>query len=764
MQVTSVQDFKELELPLIQEMVADYASFSMSKNFILNEKVVFNPLTVNDNIAKTREALELIKIHGRFRFDEINDISEILEKLAKGLSLTAYELSQILYHNTEIKRIIRYFHQINEINELSDYTDSLFYSDKLINLIGNVINENGEIRKNATPKLVNLNAKLNEIETQINDSCHLFLKDNPLSVQENVIYYRNNRACFLVKNSDKNKFNGFSYGSSASGQASYVEPQGLVRLNNQKNEIENAINEEIKRILLALSLEVNKFRENFSDNLESIMYLDEVLAKAEFGFDNDGVIAEINSENLYLKDIVHPLIDKNKVVSNTYRIEKPYRAIVISGSNTGGKTVSLKIIGLSVLMTYLGIPVLATKATIPFYHNVIDDINDSQSIIDSISTFSARLVALNKIINQADEHTLVLIDEICSGTEPKEGEALALAIIEKLVENQATFVITTHFNGVKKYALSNENILLSSQAFDPVKLQPTYKYIENSLGQSNGLDIASRYLDSKEVVLRSREILKESENTEERLIRELEKEKENVTFLKEELSSELAKQKTLKDDYDNRLRLLKENEEEIKEEARQKAETYLAAQKRKAKAVLKEIQQKDIKYHEAIKKAKQLDLDNEEDEELDNHEPINVGDTIKIISTGQVGKVMEINKDRVDLDVNGISLKTKLSNIKKTRAPQVKVKKKHVDKIFKRADKEVVLVGMRCEEAIDVLSKYLDDAYGANMTQVKIVHGIGTGALRKAVWDYLKKCKYIKNFHYGDAYDGSTAVTIVEFK
>ena len=759
-----MQDFKELELPLIQEMVADYASFSMSKNFILNEKVVFNPLTVNDNIAKTREALELIKIHGRFRFDEINDISEILEKLAKGLSLTAYELSQILYHNTEIKRIIRYFRQINEVNELSDYTDSLFYSDKLISLIGNVINENGEIRKNATPKLVNLNAKLNEIETQINDSCHLFLKDNPLSVQENVIYYRNNRACFLVKNSDKNKFNGFSYGSSASGQASYVEPQGLVRLNNQKNEIENAINEEIKRILLALSLEVNKFRENFSDNLESIMYLDEVLAKAEFGFDNDGVIAEINSENLYLKDIVHPLIDKNKVVSNTYRIEKPYRAIVISGSNTGGKTVSLKIIGLSVLMTYLGIPVLATKATIPFYHNVIDDINDSQSIIDSISTFSARLVALNKIINQADEHTLVLIDEICSGTEPKEGEALALAIIEKLVENQATFVITTHFNGVKKYALSNENILLSSQAFDPVKLQPTYKYIENSLGQSNGLDIASRYLDSKEVVLRSREILKESENTEERLIRELEKEKENVTFLKEELSSELAKQKTLKDDYDNRLRLLKENEEEIKEEARQKAEAYLAAQKRKAKAVLKEIQQKDIKYHEAIKKAKQLDLDNEEDEELDNHEPINVGDTIKIISTGQVGKVMEINKDRVDLDVNGISLKTKLSNIKKTRAPQVKVKKKHVDKIFKRADKEVVLVGMRCEEAIDVLSKYLDDAYGANMTQVKIVHGIGTGALRKAVWDYLKKCKYIKNFHYGDAYDGSTAVTIVEFK
>ena len=759
-----MQDFKELELPLIQEIVADYASFSMSKNFILNEKVVFNPLTVNDNIAKTREALELIKIHGRFRFDEINDISEILEKLAKGLSLTAYELSQILYHNTEIKRIIRYFHQINEINELSDYTDSLFYSDKLISLIGNLINENGEIRKNATPKLVNLNAKLNEIETQINDSCHLFLKDNPLSVQENVIYYRNNRACFLVKNSDKNKFNGFSYGSSASGQASYVEPQGLVRLNNQKNEIENAISEEIKRILLALSLEVNIFRENFSDNLESIMYLDEVLAKAEFGFDNDGVIAEINSENLYLKDIVHPLIDKNKVVSNTYRIEKPYRAIVISGSNTGGKTVSLKIIGLSVLMTYLGIPVLATKATIPFYHNVIDDINDSQSIIDSISTFSARLVALNKIINQADEHTLVLIDEICSGTEPKEGEALALAIIEKLVENQATFVITTHFNGVKKYALSNENILLSSQAFDPVKLQPTYKYIENSLGQSNGLDIASRYLDSKEVVLRSREILKESENTEERLIRELEKEKENVTFLKEELSSELAKQKTLKDDYDNRLRLLKENEEAIKEEMHQKAEAYLAAQKRKAKAVLKEIQQKDIKYHEAIKKAKQLDLDNEEDEELENHEPINVGDTIKIVSTGQVGKVMEIHKDRVDLDVNGISLKTKLSNIKKTRAPQVKVKKKHVDKIFKRADKEVVLVGMRCEEAIDVLSKYLDDAYGANMAQVKIVHGIGTGALRKAVWDYLKKCKYIKNFHYGDAYDGSTAVTIVEFK
>ena len=758
-----MQNFEGLELPLIQAMVANEASFELSKQFILNEKVSFNPLAIKANIAKTNEALELIKIHGRFRFEQINDISDALDKVNKGLTLTAYELGEVLLHNTEIKRIIRYFRQLDEIDELRDYTDSLYYSDKIINLIAKTINDNREIRKDATPKLVNLYEKLNKIDTSINDASRIFLRDNALSVQESVVYYRNNRACFLLKNSDKNKYNGFSYGSSASGQASYVEPQCLIGLNNQKNEIEQAIDEENKRILLAISLEVAKDAQHFLDNLESLMILDSIMAKANFGFENDGVMATVGGEDLYLKDIAHPLIDQQSVVINTYRIEAPKRAIVISGSNTGGKTVSLKVIGLSVLMTYLGIPLIASEARLPIYDNVIDDINDSQSIVDSISTFSARLVSLNKIINDATNRTLVLIDEIASGTDPKEGEALALATIEHLVANNVTFVITTHFNGVKRYALANEKILLSSQAFDPIELKPTYKYIENSLGQSNGLDIATRYLGNQDVIVRAKAILKESENTEERLIRELEKERETVAFLKNKLAGELAEQKALKQDYQNRLNLLKDNEEKIKEEAREKAEAYLFAQKKKAKAILKDIQQKDIKYHEAIKKVKELDVHLDEEEDEDNQEPVNIDDTVKVISTGQVGKLVEIKKDRATVEVNGVSINTKLSNLRKTVAPKVK-NKKHIDKSFKRADKELVLVGMRCDEALEHLSKYLDDAYGANMTQVKIVHGIGTGVLRKAVWEYLKKCKNVKNFHYGDAYDGSSAVTIVEFK
>ena len=758
-----MQNFEGLELPLIQAMVANEASFELSKQFILNEKVSFNPLAIKANIAKTNEALELIKIHGRFRFEQINDISDALDKVNKGLTLTAYELGEVLLHNTEIKRIIRYFRQLDEIDELRDYTDSLYYSDKIINLIAKTINDNREIRKDATPKLVNLYEKLNKIDTSINDASRIFLRDNALSVQESVVYYRNNRACFLLKNSDKNKYNGFSYGSSASGQASYVEPQCLIGLNNQKNEIEQAIDEENKRILLAISLEVAKDAQHFLDNLESLMILDSIMAKANFGFENDGVMATVGGEDLYLKDIAHPLIDQQSVVINTYRIEEPKRAIVISGSNTGGKTVSLKVIGLSVLMTYLGIPLIANEARLPIYDNVIDDINDSQSIVDSISTFSARLVSLNKIINDATNRTLVLIDEIASGTDPKEGEALALATIEHLVANNVTFVITTHFNGVKRYALANEKILLSSQAFDPIELKPTYKYIENSLGQSNGLDIATRYLGNQDVIVRAKAILKESENTEERLIRELEKERETVAFLKNKLAGELAEQKALKQDYQNRLNLLKDNEEKIKEEAREKAEAYLFAQKKKAKAILKDIQQKDIKYHEAIKKVKELDVHLDEEEDEDNQEHVNIDDTVKVISTGQVGKLVEIKKDRATVEVNGVSINTKLSNLRKTVAPKVK-NKKHIDKSFKRADKELVLVGMRCDEALEHLSKYLDDAYGANMTQVKIVHGIGTGVLRKAVWEYLKKCKNVKNFHYGDAYDGSSAVTIVEFK
>lgn len=761
--MNNINRYTGLELPLIQKIVADYASFSLSKRYILEEKVSFNPILIKLNLKKTKEALELINKHGRYRFDDIVDLSNELQHVKKGYTLTAKELYEVLIHNTQIKRIVRYFKQIQDLDTLSDYTESLFYSDNIINLINSKINENGDVKKDASTKLQTLYEKLNTIELEINEKAHLFLRDNVNSVQESVIYYRNNRACFLIKNSDKNKFNGFQYGSSASGQAFYVEPQILVNLNNRKGNIENDIDAEIDNILMNLSLEVYKYSDNYLDNLDSIMKLDAIMAKAYYGYDNAGIIATIDNE-LYIQSVAHPLIDKDKVVLNTYRILKPHQSIIISGSNTGGKTVSLKVIGLSVLMSYLGIPLIASEARIPLYDYIFDDINDVQSIQESLSTFSSRLVSLNKMLNRANNKSLVLIDEIASGTDPKEGEALAIAIIEELLAKDVTFVITTHFDGIKRFALSQDKILLSSQEFDPIKLIPTYRYLENTLGQSNALDIAYRYLDNRNILKRAKVILKEKENTEEKLIRQLENEKKQVIFEKEKLNNIIKEQEILKKDYDNRIKLLKQNEEKIKAEAELKIELFIEEQKELAKNILKEIKDKNIKYHEAVNLINQLDKLNkkvENEDEVDNN--INVNDTVKIFSTGQVGKVIDIKKDKVTVEVNGISLKTNLNNLEKTVAPK-EVKKKHIDKTYKRVDKEILLVGKRCEEALELLSKYLDEAYGCNLSSVKVIHGIGTGVLKKAIWEFLKKSKIVKSYHHGDAYDGGSNVTIVEFK
>ena len=232
------------------------------------------------------------------------------------------------------------------------------------------------------------------------------------------MYYRNNRACFLLKNTDKNKYDGYTYGNSSSGLASYVEPRVMIALNNEKNDVEEDIKEEINRILYNLSLEVSRYADKFIDNLDSLMKLDAIFTKAYFGYERHAVLAELSSDELYIEESVHPLIDEKKAVYNTYRLKRPDHGIVISGSNTGGKTVSLKLIGISVLLTYLGIPLIATKALIPLYDNVFIDMNDTQSIVDSLSTFSSRLVSINKILERFTSKSLVLIDEIQKKAKP----------------------------------------------------------------------------------------------------------------------------------------------------------------------------------------------------------------------------------------------------------------------------------------------------------------------------------------------------------
>ncbi len=757
-------NFKSLELDHILRQVAKETSFSLAFDHILSLKVDFNPLMIKDEVNKTSEAIKVLSVEPRFDFSVINDLNEPLSNLKKGYTLLSGELLDILDHNLQIKRIKRHFKAVSNIDTLADYLDSLYYDEHLIEIIAKRIGDDGKVKDDASAKLYALRQELDELLKVIDQKAREFIKDHASSLQESVIYNRSERVCFLIKNADKNKFDGYNYGNSASNLASYIEPKPFIDLNNRKLSLENDIKEEINVILLYLSKEVLKDADYFLANLNSLMFLDSVFAKASYGLKNGGTMAKID-DHLSLENISHPLLEKDKAVKNTYRIIEPIRGIVISGSNTGGKTVSMKVIGLSVLMTYLGIPLLASKASVPLYDGVYSDIDDAQSIVDSLSTFSSRLVSLNNILNNATSRSLILIDEIASGTDPKEGEALALAILKRLVDLGADFVITTHFDKIKKYALSDEHILPASQEFDYQKLLPTYRYVEDSLGQSNALDIADRYLEDESLIKEAKAILKENTDEEARLLKSLEIENARLLKKEEELKEVLARQKDLKEDYEKKLVAFESKKEELYKEVKHKLDNYLEKKKAKARALFKNIDENKLKNHEVTELIAKLDTYKMKDVKKSEDVKLEEGDLVKIISYDQIGRLLSIKGDNATVDLNGLTLKTTLDDLAFYQKKAIKqTLKEHHKRNFKRPERELVLVGMRVEEALDVLGKYLDDCYGANMKSVKIVTGIGTGALRKAVWDHLKRNKNIKDYHLADYYDGGSAATIVEFK
>lgn len=514
-----MNNYNSIDLNKVKEQVLEFCAIDDSKTFILNEEVSFNPLQIKKNLRQSDEVIKLLNKGFNISFDGIENISDIFENANKNIVLSTIELSKILSFHNHCRRIKNKIDEIEDDYLIKDYSDSININEDLARRIGKVVDINGGIKEDASEKLSSIFYEINRNLDSIHSLSASFISKNNAYLQENNVFYRNDRVTFLLKNSAKNKFNGYQYGTSASGLASYVEPEQFIELNNKKLSLENDKQEEVNRLLKELTYYVSLYSQFYIANFDSIMMLDVIFAKGEYGYNKGGIVSKINSDNyLFLKNIAHPLIASNLVVSNTYELNNEYQGIVISGTNTGGKTVGLKLIGLSVLMSYLGIPLIAEEAQIPLYDNIYIDIDDNQSINNALSTFSAHISNINMILNNATEDSLILIDELISGTDPKEAQAISLAILEKILELKSKFVITTHYDEIKQFSFNNERILLSSVGFDLDELKPTYKYIENSIGMSNAIDIADRYFDSKEIIDNARKFLNINKSKEDELL------------------------------------------------------------------------------------------------------------------------------------------------------------------------------------------------------------------------------------------------------
>ena len=750
-----MNNYNQIDLNEVKEKIIKFAEIEDTKSFILNEEVSFNPLVIERKLKETKEALLLLKDNFDISFSGIININDLFVKAKKGIILTTNEISLILNFINHTKRIKEAFRNIDNELLIKDYIDSLYINNDLYNKIFKTIDNKGNIKTDASIDLLNISSDLSNYESSLYDKAHDFISIHKNSLQEESTYLRNNRLTLLIKNSDKNKYQGFAYGTSASGQATYVEPGEIVELNNKVLDLKEKQEEEIKKILKALSLDIGEFSDLYIRNFDSLIILESIFTKARYGFNNNGIIAEICDNDLYLKDIAHPLIDENRVIVNTYRLDNKYKGIVISGTNTGGKTVGLKCIGLACVMSYLGIPLIASEAKIPLYDNIYVDIDDNQSILDSLSTFSAHLSNINNILNNATTSSLILIDELISGTDPKEAQAISLSILNKIKEIGSKFIVTTHYDDIKNYALNNEDILLSSVGFDDVNLRPTYKYIEGSVGSSNAIVIAKRYFDDPSIVKFALDVIRKNNSKQEDLLKKLEDEISHNQKLKDEYDKLIFKYNSLNNELESKINEFNLNKQEMKNEYIESLNQYIENIKDE---IEKYIDNNNIQNKKDLSK-----LDKYKENIVYDKEEFKVGDYVKVNQTSRAGVISQINGDKVSVDINGISIKTDINSLSKS----IKIEKKEYIPSYssnKKIAHDLLLVGKHIDEALNELEVFLDDALSNNLIQVKIIHGYGTGQLKNAIREKLKKLSFVKSFTDADFNDGGSGATIVKLK
>ena len=749
--------YSNLDLDDIKELVARYATFSLSKQAIMEERINYNPLYIRQINTYVKEALDYLNSGKSFNLDGVDDINAELDKAEHIDFLSIYELNKVYLHNIAVRRI-RLLLRDDVIDSLNDFIDPLFYDDNFINSYEKTINNNLEVRPDASKLLMELTSKINSKRAEISKTATSFMNNNEDSIQEKVVYLRNDRYSLLVKQSYKNRFNGIIHGESASKSAVYLEPRELVLLNNELAQLEADKESEIARLLLMLTYQVNAKVENYRYNIDSLIKLDSIIAKAEYGFSIKGVIPTFNNEHHFeMIGVGHPLIDRQNLVLNDYK-SHDYQGIVISGSNTGGKTIALKTIAITCINAYLGIPIIADKVDLPFYSGIFAIIDENQSIKDSLSTYSAALHSINELLNAVNKDSLVLIDEIGNGTDPKEGEALALAIVEKLLDIKCHFVLTTHFNQVKDLAYNDDRILLSSVLFDSEKMLPTYRYVENNYGYSNSLEIAKYYLNDVSIIERAYEIMNDSKTRRELDMEKLASEIESYRLKVEEAENEKKELEEKRKEYEESLNKLNLEKTAILNEYKEKLNQQLSESRNRLKSIISEFQSKQISQQSA-----QQMLEESADETYDmisEKQDINVGDYVTYLSGKSVGKVIDRKGDRIRAEFNGQIISGSIEYFVKSGMVETKKKKKHQERVFKQRPKDLNVIGLNSEEALQMVSIYIDDLLSAGVKSGHIIHGYGKGILRTKIHEYLKNNKFIKEFELSKGAGGGGATDI----
>ena len=778
-----------LELDKILEMLASVASTVGAKKRALSLLPTSNIETVKRRQALTSDAKQMAGIKGAPSFNNIPEILDTVEKAEKNSILSPREILDVASVLHVSRLLLEYIHS-DAIKpcQLSVIFESLVPNKALEAKIYKSILGEDLIADDASPLLADIRRKIRYQTNKIREVLQSYLSgEKSKHLRENLITMRNGRYVLPVKNEDKNEIKGLIHDTSGSGATLFIEPIAVVEANNELRTLYGNEQAEIERILTEFSQQIADSSLQIKNNYRSITEIAFYFACAELSYKMNAIEPEITEkrEISYVR-ARHPLLDKAKVVPINIEIGNSYDMLVITGPNTGGKTVTLKTIGLFSLMAQSGLQIPADNAKICIFDGIFPDIGDEQSIEQSLSTFSSHMVSIVNILDNVTSNSLVLFDELGAGTDPIEGAALAQAILEKMLERNLICAATTHYAELKAFALNTERVSNASCEFDVNTLKPTYKLIIGSPGKSNAFSISSKLGVSNQVISRAKELISDDSRSFEAVIEklekariDLEKEKTEAQRLKREFEAfKLSAEKELKDKLSNA--------EAKSDELIKKAQQYISGARASAEFVFDQLdklqKQKDSKdfgskYADA-KKALRARLNKDDDiynpvEEIDENyvlpRPLVKGDNVILRNLGTEGVLLSDPDKNGNVTVQSGVIKTK-TNIKnlalatKNHQNEVTPQAKPKNIVSREFSISLDVRGKNIEDAWMDIDKYLDEAIICGVNSVTIVHGKGTGVLRRGLWEFFRKDYRIKKYRNGEYGEGDFGVTVIELK
>lgn len=770
-----------LEFDKVISLLQEQTSTIVGKNIVNDMKPSTNLTYIETMQEETDEAVHILRLNKSIPLAHVTDVSNEIERSQIGSMLdpdSCLAIAQMIYVGRNIKSFIEHLEEVETFPHLQAIVSDLFSLRHLEKEIKEKIDEHGEFVDSASTALRSIRSAIRSYETTVRDRLQHITRTKSKMLSDSIITIRNNRYVLPVKHEYRSAIGGIVHDQSTSGQTLFMEPRAVIQINNSLQQEFIKEKQEIERILQDLTKKVATHATELMNNLKVIAHIDLINARAKLSVQMKAVKPNLNNRGIIdMKQARHPLIPPKEVVANDVSLGDKYTAIVITGPNTGGKTVTLKTIGLLTLMAQSGLQVPTLDGCkLAVFENVFADIGDEQSIEQNLSTFSSHMTNIVSIMEKVNEKTLVLFDEIGAGTDPQEGAALAMALLDEVIDKEARIIATTHYPELKAYGYNRDSVMNASVEFDVETLRPTYRLLMGVPGRSNAFEISSRLGLDTNIIHRAKSYLGVDSKNVENMITALEDARKEAE-LKLHAAEEIMKDSTsIHQALQEKWTQFKNERDNLFKRAEDKAEKALRQAREEAEIIVSEVREmKDQtmwKEHEWIEARKLLEEAQPELVEVKQHDQrtndareLEVGDEIKHKSLQQTGEVIEqknenefiiqvgmmrVTADKNDLEYIGKAKKGQESSFTSVVTTNAPVKA------------EIDLRGKRYEEAMHELESYMDRAVMQNYPKVTIIHGRGTGALRKGVEQFIKQSPYIKSSRFGGEGEGGSGVTIVE--